>query len=77
MFWRWWRLEEEDRPRVWVLYGWFSGLMCLGSVFGAVTWAFRMRTLVAFFTLFTPGLLPAQVKSLLVQAEYWNWADNE
>ena len=42
-------MEEEDRPRVWVLYGWFSGLMCVGSVFGAVTWAFWMQTLVAFF----------------------------
>ena len=67
-------MEEEDRPRVWVLYGWFSGLMCVGSVVGAVTWAFRMRTLVAFFTLFTPGLPLAQFKSLLVQAQYWNAA---
>ena len=45
MFWRWWRMKEEDRRRVWVLYGWFSGLMCVGSVFGAVTWAFGCRPL--------------------------------
>ncbi len=56
MFLRWWRIEEEHRPRVWVLYGWFSGLMCVGSVFGAVTWAFWMHYLVVIFTGSTPGL---------------------
>jgi hypothetical protein len=64
-------MEEEDRPRVWVLYGWFSGLMCVGSGFGAVTWAFWMQTLVALFTTSTPGLPPAQVQSLLAQGQYW------
>jgi hypothetical protein len=68
-------MEEEDRSRVWVLYGWFSGLMCLGSVFGAVTWAFWMQGLVANFTSgLTPGLSPAQASSLFAQAEYWSAA---
>ena len=71
MFWRWWRMEEEDRPRVWVLYGWFSGLMCVGSVFGAVTWAAWMQVLVA---LFTPGLSPAQAQSFTAQTQYWGAA---
>jgi hypothetical protein len=71
MFWRWWRMEEEDRSRVWVLYGWFSGLMCVGSVFGAVTWAFWMQFLSAFFTTSTPGLSRAQVQLLAAQAQYW------
>ena len=77
MFWRWWRMEEEDRPRVWVLYGWFSGLMCVGSVFGAVTWAFLMQLLVANFTAFTPGLPFAQLESLNAQGQYWACAINE
>jgi hypothetical protein len=64
-------MEEEDRARVWVLYGWFSGLMCVGSVFGAVTWAFWMQALVALFTSITPGLSPAQAWSLFAQSEYW------
>ena len=64
-------MEEEDRPRVWVLYGWFSGLMCVGSVFGAVTWAFWLQALVALFTAFTPGLPPAQAFSLGDQFQYW------
>jgi hypothetical protein len=64
-------MEEEDRARVWVLYGWFSGLMCVGSVFGTVTWAFWMQTLVALFTTFNPDLSPAQVNSLDAQAQHW------
>jgi hypothetical protein len=67
-------MEEERRQRVWVLYGWFSGLMCVGSVFGAVTWAFRMQALVASFTSFNPALSNAQSFSLAAQAQYWGAA---
>ena len=74
MFLRWWRMEEEHRPRVWVLYGWFSGLMCVGSVFGAVTWAFWMQTLVALFTSFNPALSNAQTYSFAAHAQYWSAA---
>ena len=70
-------MEEEHRQRVWVLYGWFSGLMCVGSVFGAVTWAFWMQALVALFTSSDPGLSYAQAYSLDAQAQYWPWAPNE
>ena len=73
MFLRWWRMEEEDRARVWVLYGWFSGLMCVGSVFGAVTWAFWMQFLVFEYLFYAPGLTPAQGQSLQAQDSYW-WA---
>jgi hypothetical protein len=74
MFLRWWRIEEEDRRRVWVLYGWFSGLMCVGSVFGAVTWAFWMQNDVATFTSQSPGLSPTQKQTLSAQSEYWTAA---
>ena len=71
MFVRWWRLKEEDRPRVWPLYGWFSGLMCVGSVFGAVAWAVWMQFLLtrfsSFFSGVTLGVTHAQTQSLLVQ----------
>ena len=67
-------MEEEHLQRVWVLYGWFSGLMCMGSVFGAVSWAFWMQFLVALFTGFTPGLSPAQVESAGAQSQYWGAA---
>ena len=42
-------MEEEDRGRVWRLYGWFTALMTCGSCFGAVAWAARMMGLVNFF----------------------------
>jgi hypothetical protein len=43
----------------------------VGSVFGAVTWAFWMQSLVALFTARTPGLSPAQKFSLLAQGQHW------
>jgi hypothetical protein len=46
MFYRWRRMEEEDRRRVWRLYGWFTALMACGSCVGAVAWAARMMELV-------------------------------
>ena len=49
MFYRWRRMEEEDRGRVWRLYGWFTALMACGSCVGAVAWAARMMNLVNFF----------------------------
>jgi hypothetical protein len=67
-------MEEEHRPRVWLLYGWFSGLMCVGSAFGAVTWACWMQFLVAFFTSHTPGLSPVQKSSFIAQGQYWGAA---
>jgi hypothetical protein len=45
MFYRWRRMEEEDRGRVWRLYGWFTALMTCGSCFGAVSWAAWMMLL--------------------------------
>ena len=61
---------------MWVLYGWFSGLMCVGSVFGAVTWAAWMQFLLAIFTIYsnTAGLTPAQAQSFAAQAQYWSAA---
>jgi hypothetical protein len=64
-------MEEEDRSRVWALYGWFCGLMCLGSAFGAVTWATWMQSIVFEFLLYAPGHTPAQVQSFAAQSQYW------
>ena len=46
MFYRLWRIAENDRVRVWRLYGWFSALMMCGSCVGVVTWVAWMMTLV-------------------------------
>ena len=58
MFWRWWKMEEDDRSRVWPLYGWFSGLMCVGGVFGAVAWTAEMQYLVLIFLEVLPATTP-------------------
>ena len=49
MFYRWRRMEEEDRGRVWRLYGWFTALMTCGSCFGAMAWAALMFNLLNAF----------------------------
>ncbi len=49
MFYLWRRLEEEDRGRVWRLYGWFTALMACGSCFGVVAWTAFMISRVSFF----------------------------
>ena len=45
MFYRWWCIAEDDRGRVWRLYGWFSALMACGSCFGIVAWSSKMTAL--------------------------------
>ena len=42
-------MEEEDRGRVWRLYGWFTALMACGSCVGAVAWAAWMMHLANVF----------------------------
>jgi hypothetical protein len=71
MFYRWQRMEEEDRRgRVWRLYGWFSALMACGSCVGAVAWAARMMELEnGFKGHASEG--PAQVASLFELTYMW------
>jgi hypothetical protein len=73
MFYRWRRLEEEDRRRVWRLYGWFTALMTCGSCFGAVAWAARMMQLVNGFK-GNDSLDPVQEMSLLAPNHSWHAA---
>ena len=56
------------------MYGWFSGLMCVGSVFGAVAWGAWMQALVAIFNTQNPGVTSAQSQSLNAQGQYWSAA---
>jgi len=74
MFLRWWRMDGEGRRRVWRLYGWFSGLMLCGSMFGAVAWGANMQVLVLNFnTLNNPSstLTRAQFFSSFPQIRRW------
>jgi hypothetical protein len=42
IFYLWRRMEEDDRGRVWRLYGWFTALLACGSCFGVVAWTASM-----------------------------------
>ena len=48
MFVRWIRLSEEARNSIWKPYGWFSGLMCCDSCFGALHSAFWTQFLIFY-----------------------------
>jgi hypothetical protein len=49
MFHRWRMLDPDYRQRIWLLYGWFSGLMLSGSCVGIVTWAAWMQSYITFY----------------------------
>ena len=70
MFYRWRRMEEEDRGRVWRLYGWYSGLMACGSCVGAVAWTANMMNFVNIFKANTSANL-AERSSLYALAYSW------
>ena len=73
MFYLWLRMKEEDRPRVWLLYGWVSGLACLGSCFGTVTWVAAMQYFIATFNRsFSSDLTAMAQATLHAQSARWN-----
>ena len=74
MFYRWRRMEEEDRGRVWRLYGWFTALMACGSCFGAVAWAAKIMQLVNVYNANTIPVDTAQHTSLIALVYSWRAA---
>jgi len=74
MFFRWWRMDGEGRRRVWRLYGWFSGLMLCGSMFGAVAWGANMQSLVLNFnTQNNPSSTLTKAQLFLSYAQIRRW----
>jgi hypothetical protein len=70
-FYLWRRLEEEERGRLWRLYGRFSALMTFGSCFGAVAWGANMMLLAyGFKTIASRDIID---RSSLLSSAY-NWA---
>jgi hypothetical protein len=62
MFWRWKRLGALNRSRVWKHYGWFSGLMCLGCILGAVAQPAWAAFLVNYYTSERPNFTNSTVR---------------
>jgi len=73
MFFRWWRMDGQGRRRVWRLYGWFSGLMLCGSMFGAVAWGANMQNLVLNFNTYNnpSAITPTHFFSSNAQIRRW------
>jgi hypothetical protein len=42
---KWWFLSDVVKGKVWRMYGPFTGLMCVGSVFGCLTWVSNLKFL--------------------------------
>ena len=49
LFYRWYRIDADCKLRIWRMYGWFTGLVTCGSIFGAVTWLTYMQCLVNLY----------------------------
>jgi hypothetical protein len=49
MFVLWRRVEDDDRRRIWRLYGWFSGLLLCGSCFGIASWSAWTNYVLLFY----------------------------
>ncbi len=65
-------MEEEDRGRVWRLYGWFTALMACGSCVGTVTWAAKMMNVVyGFEASASPTMSMTQKMSLTALRHTW------
>ena len=64
-------MHEEDRGRVWRLYGWYCALMTCGSCVGAVAWAARMMNLANGFKANKAITNRVERASLLVAVDSW------
>jgi hypothetical protein len=56
---------------MWPLLGWFSGLMCVGSVAGCVAWGAATRSNALFFEQFEPGTTRVQHYTIDVSYNIW------
>jgi hypothetical protein len=70
MWWlRWARHGAADK--MWPLLGWFSGLMCVGSVAGCVAWGAATQSNALYWELYEPRTTRVQYYTLL--ASYLRW----
>ena len=70
MWWlRWARHGASDK--MWPLLGWFSGLMCVGSVAGCVAWGAATQSNARFFELHAPGNTRVQYYTLGTSQQSW------
>ncbi len=66
-------MDGEGRRRVWLLYGWFSGLTLCGSCFGAVAWGLWMKCIVFSFMVYDPSSTLTNAQSASLFAQLFSW----
>jgi len=70
MWWlRWGRHGASDK--MWPLLGWFSGLMCVGSVAGCVAWGAATQSNALYWEEFEPG--NTRVQYYMIDASWNRW----
>ena len=45
---KWWLLSDDAKAKVWRLYGHFTGIMCLASILGCVSWSSNLKSSVDY-----------------------------
>jgi hypothetical protein len=68
----WRRVPRDLQQSAWTLYGWFAGLMCLGSCFGAFTGGASMQWISSYYASDGLGMTPQQA---LIQSNVSTWGD--
>ena len=68
-FLRWAR--DGVKNRMWGQLGWFSGLMCVGSVAGAVTWGVYLQNNTFNYEGYVPGINVRQQYALSASTNRW------
>ena len=70
MWWlRWARHGASDK--MWPLLGWFSGLMCVGSVAGCLAWGAATQSNALYWEAYVPGI--TRVQYYTIGASYQKW----
>jgi hypothetical protein len=70
MWWlRWTRHGAADK--MWPLLGWFSGLMCVGSVAGCLAWGAATQSNALYWEFFEPGTTRLQYYTIGASYDRW------
>jgi len=71
-----WRLRwarHGASAKMWPLLGWFSGLLCVGSVAGCVAWGASSQVNTIFYEQFQPAKPLTRAQYYTIGASFQNW----
>ena len=70
MWWLRW-VRTGQKKQMWPMLGWFSGLICVGSVAGVVAWVANMQRNTLAQDSMSPGITRRQTYVLYAQNSRW------